>query len=48
MVWFARFVKTTFSGKTANYLSNIKRIRKTIVVVDGYRPAAIDQFMLVG
>ena len=38
----------TFSGKLANYLKNKKTKRPLLVACDVYRPAAIDQLLVVG
>lgn len=40
--------KTTFSGKLANYLKTKKGKRPLLVACDVYRPAAIDQLIVVG
>ena len=40
--------KTTFSGKLANYLKNQKGKSPLLVAADIYRPAAIDQLMVLG
>ena len=40
--------KTTFSGKLALYLKNNKNKRPLLVACDVYRPAAIDQLVLLG
>lgn len=40
--------KTTFSGKLANYLKNQKGKSPLLVAGDIYRPAAIDQLMVLG
>lgn len=40
--------KTTFSGKLANYLKNKKGKSPLLVAADIYRPAAIDQLMVLG
>jgi signal recognition particle subunit SRP54 len=40
--------KTTFSGKLANYLKTKKGKSPLLVAADIYRPAAIDQLMVLG
>ena len=40
--------KTTFSGKLANMLKNKKHKKPLLVACDVYRPAAIQQLMVVG
>ena len=40
--------KTTFSGKLANYLKTTKGKSPLLVAADIYRPAAIDQLMVLG
>lgn len=40
--------KTTFSGKLANYLKTQKGKSPLLVAADIYRPAAIDQLMVLG
>ena len=40
--------KTTFSGKLALYLKNNKNKRPLLVACDVYRPAAIDQLVVLG
>jgi signal recognition particle subunit SRP54 len=40
--------KTTFSGKLANFLKTIKGKSPLLVACDIYRPAAIDQLMVLG
>ena len=40
--------KTTFSGKLANYLKTQKGKSPLLVAADVYRPAAIDQLMVLG
>ncbi len=40
--------KTTFSGKLANYLKNLKGKSPLLVAADVYRPAAIDQLTVLG
>lgn len=40
--------KTTFSGKLASYLKNKKGKSPLLVAADIYRPAAIDQLMVLG
>ncbi|NNV54451.1 signal recognition particle protein [Limnovirga soli] len=40
--------KTTFSGKLANYLKTKKAKTPLLVAADIYRPAAIDQLMVLG
>src|SRR4028119_1742668 len=40
--------KTTFSGKLANYLKSKKGKSPLLVACDIYRPAAIDQLMVLG
>jgi len=40
--------KTTFSGKLALYLKNNKNKRPLLVACDVYRPAAIDQLIVLG
>lgn len=40
--------KTTFSGKLANYLKTKKGKSPLLVAADVYRPAAIDQLMVLG
>ncbi len=40
--------KTTFSGKLASYLKRKKGKRPLLVACDVYRPAAIDQLMVLG
>ncbi|CAN5151774.1 signal recognition particle protein [soil metagenome] len=40
--------KTTFSGKLANYLKSKKGKSPLLVAADIYRPAAIDQLMVLG
>ena len=40
--------KTTFSGKLANYLKTQKGTLPLLVAADIYRPAAIDQLMVLG
>ncbi len=40
--------KTTFSGKLANYLKTQKGKSPLLVAADIYRPAAIDQLMILG
>src|SRR5215210_5748232 len=40
--------KTTFSGKLANYLKTKKGKSPLLVAGDVYRPAAIDQLMVLG
>ncbi|MEJ7679669.1 MAG: signal recognition particle protein [Segetibacter sp.] len=40
--------KTTFSGKLANYLKSQKGKSPLLVAADVYRPAAIDQLMVLG
>jgi len=40
--------KTTFTGKLANYLKTKKQKRPLLVACDVYRPAAIDQFKVLG
>src|SRR5215211_3162296 len=40
--------KTTFSGKLANYLKKQKKLSPLLVAGDIYRPAAIDQLMVLG
>ena len=40
--------KTTFSGKLANYLKTKKSKNPLLVACDVYRPAAIDQLLVVG
>lgn len=40
--------KTTFSGKLANYLKSQKGKSPLLVAADIYRPAAIDQLMVLG
>lgn len=40
--------KTTFSGKLANYLKKQKGKSPLLVAADVYRPAAIDQLMVLG
>jgi signal recognition particle subunit SRP54 len=40
--------KTTFSGKLANYLKTKKGKSPLLVACDIYRPAAIDQLMILG
>ncbi|MBG9374889.1 signal recognition particle protein [Panacibacter sp. DH6] len=40
--------KTTFSGKLASYLKNQKGKSPLLVAADIYRPAAIDQLMVLG
>ena len=40
--------KTTFSGKLANMLKNKKHMKPLLVACDVYRPAAIQQLMVVG
>ncbi len=40
--------KTTFSGKLANILKNKKHKKPLLVACDVYRPAAIQQLMVVG
>ena len=40
--------KTTFSGKLANYLKKQKGKSPLLVACDVYRPAAIDQLMVLG
>ena len=40
--------KTTFSGKLALYLKNKKKKQPLLVACDVYRPAAIDQLVVLG
>ncbi len=40
--------KTTFSGKLANFLKNKKGKNPLLVAADIYRPAAMDQLMVLG
>lgn len=40
--------KTTFSAKLANYLKNSKGLSPMLVAADIYRPAAIDQLLVLG
>jgi signal recognition particle subunit SRP54 len=40
--------KTTFSGKLANYLKTKKGLSPMLVAADIYRPAAIDQLIVLG
>ena len=40
--------KTTFSGKLANYLKSKKKMRPMLAACDVYRPAAIQQLMVLG
>ena len=40
--------KTTFSGKLASYLKTRKGMSPMLVAADIYRPAAIDQLMILG
>jgi signal recognition particle subunit SRP54 len=40
--------KTTFSGKLANYLKTKKGLSPLLVAADIYRPAAIEQLMVLG
>ncbi len=40
--------KTTFSGKLAHYLKTKRQKKPLLVACDVYRPAAIDQLMVIG
>src|SRR6185503_14911115 len=40
--------KTTFSGKLANFLKSKKGLNPLLVAADIYRPAAMDQLMVLG
>ncbi len=40
--------KTTFSGKLANYLKNKRGKKPLLIACDVYRPAAIDQLIVLG
>ncbi len=40
--------KTTFSGKLARYLKETRKMKPLLVACDVYRPAAIDQLMVLG